>query len=49
MGAAGLGGGGDVVVYRVRYAWGIMTPMIREVIGESIEHISSVAVRNEPF
>ena len=49
MGAAGLGGPSDVVVYRVRYAWGIMTPLIQSVMGESIAHVSSVAVRNEPF
>ncbi len=49
MGAAGLGGPSDVVVYRVNYAWGIMTPFMRGVMGDSIEHVSSVAVRNEPF
>jgi Flp pilus assembly pilin Flp len=49
MGAAGLGGPSDVVVYRVTYAWGIMMPLIRSVIGESVLHASSVAVRNEPF
>ncbi len=49
MGAAGLGGPSDVVVYRVSYAWGIMTPMMREIMGDSIEHVSSVALRNEPF
>jgi Flp pilus assembly pilin Flp len=49
MGAAGLGGPSDVVVYSVSYAWGIMTPMMRNVMGESITHVSSVAVRNEPF
>lgn len=49
MGAAGLGGPSDVVVYRVSYAWGIMTPFIRNVMGDSIAHVSSVAVRNEPF
>jgi Flp pilus assembly pilin Flp len=49
MGAAGLGGPSDVVVYRVTYAWGIMTPLIRSVIGEGVLHASSVAVRNEPY
>lgn len=49
MGLAGLGGPSDVVVYRISYAWGIMTPLIRNVMGESVEHVSSVAVRNEPF
>ena len=49
MGAAGLGGPSDVVVYRVTYDWGIMTPYMRDVMGESVHHVSSVAVRNEPF
>jgi hypothetical protein len=49
MGAAGLGGGGDIVVYRLRYEWGIITPMLREALGASVTHVSSVALRNEPF
>lgn len=49
MGRAGLGGAGDVVVYRVTYDWGIATPLIRQVMGESVRNVSSVAVRNEPF
>jgi hypothetical protein len=49
MGEAGLGGGGDVVVYRLTYAWGVVTPVLREALGESVTHVSSVAVRNEPF
>jgi len=49
MGKAGLGGPSDVVVYRLSYDWGIVTPMVQEVLGESITHTSSIAVRNEPF
>jgi Flp pilus assembly pilin Flp len=49
MGAAGLGGPSDVVVYRLSYSWGILTPIVRDVLGESIRNVSSVAVRNEPF
>jgi hypothetical protein len=49
MGAAGLGGPSDVVVYRVEYDWGIITPLIQSVLGESVRHMSSIAVRNEPF
>ncbi len=49
MGEAGLGGPSDVVVYRLTYAWGIITPIMREIMGESVTHVSSVAVRNEPF
>ena len=49
MGKAGLGGPSDVVVYRLSYDWGIVTPMVQEVLGDSVTHVSSVAVRNEPF
>jgi Flp pilus assembly protein TadG len=49
MGTVGLGGPSDVVVYRVRYAWGIITPMMRAVLGGERAMQSSVAVRNEPF
>ena len=49
MGAAGLGGPSDVVVYRLTYDWGIITPFMQRLLGESIRHVSSVAVRNEPF
>lgn len=48
MGAAGLGGPGDIVVYRVSYQWGMITPLIEPMIGQ-ITHISSVVVRNEPY
>ena len=49
MGKAGLGGPSDVVVYRLTNDWGIITPVMREVMGESVKHVSSIAVRNEPF
>ncbi len=49
MGAAGLGGPSDVVVYRLSYAWGIVTPVLRRILGESATYVSSIAVRNEPF
>jgi hypothetical protein len=49
MGKAGLGGRNAVVVYRLSYAWGIVTPMLREAMGESVLNVASVAVRNEPF
>lgn len=49
MGEAGLGIGGDVVVYRLSYDWGVVTPFLRETLGDSVRHVSSVAVRNEPF
>jgi Flp pilus assembly pilin Flp len=49
MGEAGLGGPSDVVVYRVTYDWGIITPVMRDILGQSVRHVSSIAVRNEPF
>ena len=49
MGAAGLGGPGAVVVYRLTYDWGIITPFMRRVLGESVRHVSAVAVKNEPY
>jgi TadE-like protein len=49
MGAAGLGGPGDVVVYRMRYDWDIMIPMFRPFFGDVITLQSNIAVRNEPF
>lgn len=49
MGAAGLGGPGDVVVYLLSYDWPIMIPLFRPIFGESIHLTANVAVRNEPF
>jgi Flp pilus assembly protein TadG len=49
MGAAGLGGPGDVVVYRMSYDWDIMIPLFRPLFGDSITLQSNIAVRNEPF
>lgn len=51
MGAAGLGGAGDIVVYRLVYDWQILIPLIRPFFGgkESIRLDANVAVRNEPF
>lgn len=49
MGRAGLGGPGDVVVYRVGYAWGILTPVARRLMGAEIRQTASAAVRNKPF
>lgn len=49
MGEAGLGGPGDVVVYRLRYDWTIMIPLFRPFFGDAITLDANVAVRNEPF
>ena len=49
MGAAGLGGPGDVVVYRMSYDWHIIIPLFEPFFGESINLQANIAVRNEPF
>ena len=49
MGAAGLGGPGAVVVYRMSYDWSIMIPIFRPFFGDAITLQSNIAVRNEPF
>lgn len=50
MGAAGLGGPEDIVLYRVRYDWRMLTPLISHLIpGGAIRLEASLAVRNEPF
>jgi hypothetical protein len=49
MGAAGLGNGGDVVVYTVNYPWPVLTPMAGAVIGNTYNITARTVVRNEPF
>jgi hypothetical protein len=51
MGAAGLGGPDDVVLYRVRYPWRTWTALLRPVMGTNgtLELEASLAIRNEPF
>ncbi len=49
MGIAGLGGPGDVVVYRLSYDWDIMMPLFEPFFGETVALDASIAVRNEPF
>jgi hypothetical protein len=49
MGAAGLGGPGAVVVYRMSYDWDIIIPLFRPFFGDAITLQSNIAVRNEPF
>ena len=48
QGASGLGGGGDVVVYKLSYPWSPMTGVIQPVVDEVVLS-SSIPVRNEPF
>lgn len=51
MGVAGIGNGGDIVVYRISYDWEFMTPFIGELLFEDGEYkiTTSAVVRNEPF
>jgi Flp pilus assembly protein TadG len=51
VGVAGSGGSGDIVVYRISYAWPIMTPFAATFIGNtgSVSLDASITVRNEPW
>jgi Flp pilus assembly protein TadG len=51
MGAAGVGGSGDIVAYIVTYKWKLWTPMATEVWGNdgAVLLTATVAVRNEPY
>jgi Flp pilus assembly protein TadG len=48
MGVAGLGGPGDIVLYKITYTWGMLTPVLSPIVG-SIRESASIAVRNEPY
>lgn len=51
MGAAGLGGPGDIVLYRIDAEWPLMTGLLNGVMGQDgkIPLTASIVVRNEPF
>lgn len=51
MGAAGLGGPGDIVLYTIEFDWELMTPLVSPFVGTNgkLAMKSSVAVKNEPF
>jgi len=52
MGASGVGGPGEIVLYKIKYKLPMMTPLLSTVIGGSdgaIKLSSSIAVRNEPY
>jgi len=52
MGAAGLGGPGEIVLYKIKYDLALMTPLLGGIMGGSDGKISlraSIAVRNEPY
>jgi hypothetical protein len=51
-GADGVGGGGNIVVYRISYPWQVMTPFIARLIGDENGIINLTAysvVKNEPY
>ena len=51
MGAAGLGGPEDIVLYTIEYDWPLMTGMLNSFVGNDgkIGLRASVGVRNEPY
>lgn len=52
MGAAGVGGPGDIVLYKVKYDLPMMMPLLSTVLGGAdgkIQLNASIAVRNEPY
>jgi hypothetical protein len=51
IGDPGAGGPGEVVVYRIRYDWPLLTPLAAGLIGEEGKFTlrASLAVRNEPW
>jgi hypothetical protein len=51
MGAAGLGGPGEIVLYTVKVDWSLLTPLMAPLMGENgvMKLAASVAVRNEPY
>ena len=48
VGLAGLGGAGDIVLYKINYRINTMTAMF-DPFFRTIDHSAAVAVRNEPF
>lgn len=51
MGAAGLGGPGEIVLYRIDTEWPLMTGLLDDLMGEdgAVPLTASIVVRNEPF
>lgn len=51
VGTDGAGGSGDIVVYRMRYDWNLLTPLAEPLIGSDGKFTlrTAVAVRNEPW
>lgn len=49
LGAAGLGGPGDIVLYKIEFTTDVLTNFVQPIFGEKFNYTASVAVRNEPF
>jgi hypothetical protein len=52
MGAAGLGGPGEIVLYKITYDLALMTPLLAPIMGGADGKVTlraSIAVRNEPY
>ncbi len=51
MGAAGLGGPGEIVLYRIDAEWPLMTGLLGDIMGSGgvVPLTASIVVRNEPF
>ena len=51
IGVAGAGDSGQVVLYRIRYDWPLLTPVFSHLLGNiaTVPLSASLAVRNEPF
>jgi Flp pilus assembly pilin Flp len=50
-GADGVGGSGNVVVYRITYPWEVMTPLIAQFVSDdgTINLTAYSVVKNEPY
>ena len=50
-GDSGLGGSGNIVVYKIMYPWHIMTPFIGDIVGDNgvIDLVAYSVVKNEPY
>ncbi|OUR79844.1 hypothetical protein A9Q83_02520 [Alphaproteobacteria bacterium 46_93_T64] len=49
MGAAGLGGPGEIVLYTITYNWNFLSGQIIPILSGVIPMSASMVVRNEPF
>ncbi|GAB6053447.1 hypothetical protein JCM17960_22670 [Magnetospira thiophila] len=51
VGTAGVGGSGEIVVYRITYPWSVWTPLATQFIGTGgqLDIGASLVVRNEPW